>query len=237
MKNKTNKARAIWCKLFQRENFHNLVLKYRERAAVPKNGFTSKNNFHKWFEQIKKLKTEHRPSIYVVQFQKEAISSNSDLDLSGFESVLEEYFFYGKVYKDTLAIANTTGCSIVPVMHKEGETLEEGIYIKIGAQSSIKEVKDYIDAKKGWIRAYQTAFRKTKGIKKTRYHIASNSRRDTLISGLSKRSKSDREKLGGGTGPKYIQIENIMKKNGWKIASDNVRKIISRQSKLRKLEM
>lgn len=232
------KAREICNRIIVNNKFQDLVKKYRKLISIPAEGLNGANK-----SQYKSA-TKHRSKEdellidhYRYQFSEEAkkvLTKCGKVDKE-WNDVLEDLLYYGKTNR--LNSVNTTGCNIRMETVEGTENLQMDpaytgeLYISIDLNSSTSDILEFIKKNKGFIKVTQKFLREQTDTKKRpRIKSSTNARRDYMIYKLYKKSMQELEKLKGGTSKyKDLRIKKIMKRYGYTVSSDNVRKIVSKQ--------
>jgi hypothetical protein len=240
---KTNKAEEVFYRLSFKPDFRNDLKLFRHKFDIPQNGFKNELDLKDWLAKrdkyldklIAKGKITNKDSkpidmldyllsqIFILKKYKIPITSAS-------QDVLENYILSNNKIQLPLRSENLCCEIITPEEIKLENTKQPFIELRIFDRASQSDVCDYV--KDNW-HFIKTILRlKKKDGQNGRIRKIVNKERNEIIFNLYRKT---REELGIGRGEyKDIKISSIMKKEyGIEITPENIRKIISRQRKLR----
>lgn len=240
---KTNKAEEVFYRLSFKPDFRNDLKVFRTKFDIPQDGFKKELDLKNWLAKrdkfldklIVKGKITNKDSkpvdmldyllsqIAILKKHKIPITSTS-------QDVLENYILSNNKIKLPLRSENLCCEIITPEEIRLENTKQPFIELRIFDKASQSDVCDYV--KDNW-HFIKTILRlKKKDRQGGRIRKVINKERDEIIFKLYQKS---REELGMKRGDyKDIRIHSIMKeKYGISISPENVRKVISRQRKLR----
>ncbi len=232
MKKRDIKAEECWWKIMTREKISNLTKEYRKKLEIPENGFGDKSTMISFLKNIPKDKYK-----YVGEYISEC---KKDMEIiEKFRFYMIEYLITGKRYG--VISANLTGCELsLENLKKEGT-----IDIKIGFNSSLEDIKEFIERKYSFIKAMQREYKKENKLPpKKRIRISPNKERDNVIYHLSKKFSSNelkellKEKNPEIENMNYLYKEDMIKriiKNIFNINvnGETIKMVIARQKKMR----
>jgi len=240
---KTNKAEEIFYKLSFNPNFQNDIKTFRNKFNIPENGFRKELDLKDWLAKrdkyldklIAKGKITNKDSnpidMLVYLLSQTTILKKYDLPItSASQDVLENYILSNGGIPLSLRSENL-GCEfVVPEEIKLQNTKQSFVEIRIYDKASQSDVFNYVKDNWNFIKTILSLNKE----KSKRIRITKNKERDEIIFKLSRKS---REKLGLERGNyKDIKISSIMEeKYGIYVTPENIRKIISKQRKLRNL--
>ena len=199
-----------------------------------------KKGFHLTTTKYRKLlnseKNEKLKMIYIHDYILEC-EKYFDYRQDRIAEFLYEYITTEKINLDKINIAYCSLYYIDKELSKaSNKILPGGVYLAIDENASIDDIYFYIQKQKNGIRKAQEKSRKEWNIKKeAKKSISKNSVRDLIIYELSKKDIAElitNSKIEIKLRYKDQVISSIMEKMGYKVSSDNVRNIISRQKKI-----
>jgi hypothetical protein len=172
MKKKQNKNLITWKKALKHFD-RDRIKQMRIELGFDEYGFKNSKEFEDWkikskyFIDDKNLTDEEIENTigYKTVVMIHEISCMSPYVKSGFANAIREYLFFDEVGDDSIISANSTGCSLELIVNDDTK-IKKGLYIKVGNQSSISDISEFIKNNKSYIREYLQMFRKKTGIKK-----------------------------------------------------------------------
>ncbi|MBL7057811.1 hypothetical protein ISS03_00595 [Patescibacteria group bacterium] len=241
------KAYVLWCRISISKFFNEKVRECRFLLNIPKNGFAGEvvynkpyfgiSEYEKWCKKnlVKEgLESEKHPFNILIKFKNDIQQKFNYYD--DFSLVVEQYLFLGG--SPRLHCLNLTGCSLELVRVGETKSFKSGVYLRVGDNSNISDLKEFIKKNNKAIEVFQGIVAQTKELKnKKGIRSYKDFKRNCVIYELSLFSIEILRKISANdhrtTNYKDIIIADIMKESGYKLDEGNVRKIISEQRKIR----
>jgi len=243
---KTNKAEEVFYRLSLKPNFQNDIKTFRNKFNIPENGFKNEVVLKNWLSKRdkfldklivkKKITNEDPKPIDTLGYLLSQIAILKKYGIpitSASQDVLENYILSNNKIPLPLRSENLCCEIMTPEETKSQYATQFFVELRIYDKASQSDVFDCI--KKNW-RFIKTILRVKKESSKQEKRIRKmvNKERDEIIFKLSQKSRKELEIKRGDY--KDIKISSIMKeKYGIHVTSENIRKIISRQRKLRNL--
>lgn len=254
-KNQKNKRIQIYWKTAMKQMDPYALRTIRAIIGVPENGFINEKDeeYLKWLSKsikeikpllkqeknLKKLDTKMRETnygkyLYFIEFYKE----KHPLLKNGFNSALSELLFFGDPSVRTLNKiepynVGNYACKIIRLA--ETSTLDKGLYIKIGSETTGDQLKDLINDKNKEIKKLQ---RELYPIKNTvpESQLFDRNEKVWLVSQIPKIMLRDLIQIeSGNKHEKYsLACQYLRKKYNIKINPGTYRKVVSDENKVRK---
>jgi hypothetical protein len=165
---KQSRAKRIVERLLMQDRIKTRVVELRSEAGIRAHGFKDKQAydiFHRSISlkpQLDDLFTAERK---FKEFAGEVLKEMGiPIGYSGLHAVLHEYFLYGKVSDEAIEQSDTTGCTLEK-LHSDDPPekrlgLEPGVYIRLGADTDITALQEFVQRRADTIRIYQDGKRK-----------------------------------------------------------------------------
>jgi hypothetical protein len=246
MKNK--KASVIWNLFLQKIDYSEFD-KIRTDLGIPKNGFTRQKDKDKWdaevsthfrsigpFAEDPKNYDEMMTNKKFLLYRKISEIINNHAYLEGFDRVLEEYIFFGKVSDTFFRTVNSTGCRFVAT-NEIRNSKTDALFIRVGPDSTITDIKRFLMDKS-----------KTRQLRELQYEIytrtptrykSKDTRRNSVALILDSLPKStlieifnqgnNNEDILPKNASKALLCKRLMVKYGYKMATEEAfRQLVSR---------
>ncbi len=240
---------AILANTFLLSNtFKKSILDCRRELGIPLDGFKDKTSSDVWYNTV--LPKNFKQKTQIIYNLLRDIRNNfpvaKPLFKNSFVHLLLRFLTTNR--ESVFYSIDVSGCNLHFLWGKQRKNkekvkseLEDGIYIQIGSYTSQSDLIKFINKKWHLIEWERNEFKKENGlpIKIGRIRQHTNTVRDEIIWDLSKFPKKVLKEMSGLTGLpsnyRDMNIATLMSYNSeHKVTSDNVRKIISNQKKLRK---
>lgn len=244
MKNSRNAVVGYWQNLIVQGDIITIARKYREKIGMPLSGFDSTEVYEKWkIDTEKKHGTDSFRIEVFNEFQREiknTVKYAGVLSDLGFRRLLISYFWYNTLEDSDLEELKFSEFLIVNLLDGKPfllpEVLEDGVYIKIGAKSSINLVKDFVAHNSKLIKSAQEFYLGNVNVSHaTKFKPHNNFKRDNLITALCQYSTKDLRKIGAVGRTKEALIADLMKKLGYNkgiMNSGIVKSVIQRRRRM-----
>ncbi len=233
MKIRNPKAEELWYRTIIRKDFQELTAEYRKKINVPIKGLIDKSKVNMFFKNISKSKLQCIKE-YIDKCEKNIRVPNEFGDYAMFI-----YLVRGEI---NVSNTNLTGCEL----SYESCNTDGPITLKIGINSSIKDIKRFVEEERRMIKYLQKKYREEhKLLPIKRIRTSPNKDRDSIIYHLAKYPKNKLYKILQKKDPEInynLRKEDIIKRLLKKISDietdpDVIRTVITRQKKLREKSM
>ena len=250
---KKDKAYIVWnksIKLLTSGKIHSM----RENLGIPEFGFETKADLKLWeldcsreFRSIhndKEIGVDERlgkiaNTVYYRYFKYiDEIKKLIPTLAVGFDIALEEYIYYGNVVDATLNECDSSGIEIF-VVEKKKTNIVEGVYMRIGPDTSLSDIKEFIDNQGNKIKAHQ---KEVYGQVPKRYKSEDFSRNNFIyevgklpigdIKRIARRFLSE-DDLQGKVSKDILLSKLLLVLKFGSIDSDNIRSILAREQRIR----
>ncbi len=252
---KKGKAYIVWnksIKLLPSEKIQSM----RKTLGIPEFGFETEADFKLWerdcsrefrlIQSDKKIGVDERLNKITSTVYYHFFKSISEIKkiipiLSvGFDKALEEYIYYGNVSDSTLSNCDSSGIEIFVVEKKKTNNIVEGVYMRIGPDTPLSDIKEFIDNQGNKIKAHQ---KEVYGQVPKRYKSEDFSRNNFIyevgklpigdIKRIARRFLSE-DDLQGKVSKDILLSKLLLVLKFGSIDSDNIRSILAREQKLRR---
>ena len=243
-----NAVIALWQNALLDARVILLAKKFRKEISIPIRGFASFEEYEAWRTGAEKKYGNDKVRIKNFDsFEKEAkkiLSYRGVLSDTAFRRILINFYYYNEVGDEELIEQRYSefGVEIIEdgrlaLSHKE--VLDDGVYIKVGPNTPIIHIKEYIENHTSLIKSAQKLFVNISKIrlpKKQKTH--SNFERDRLIVSLSHMSVENLRKMGAIGQTKDVLIAHAMREqfdyNKGIMNLEVVKSVIQRRRKMTK---
>lgn len=240
----TNLVRSFWQNVQIDGRVITLAKQFRTKIGMPTKGFETTDELEQWKEELRKKNGSDDARVSNFNdFEKEVqkiLPHVGVLSDDAFRKLLILYYYYNSIVDEDFENVRFSEFKIVAIednqpiiFRKDG--LEDGVYIKIGPKTSIKQIKEFLDAKSSGIRDAQKFFldmTKPTLVQKLKLHP--NFARDNMIIWLNRLDKEALEEIGGFGNTKEAVIANVVRDitNKKKIVNSGVVKTVIQRRRI-----
>lgn len=241
----TNLVKSFWQNVRIDGRVMNLAEQFRIKINMPAKGFESTDNFEQWKEDLCKENGSDDARVNNFNdFETEVTKTVPHIGVlsdMAFRKLLIIFYYYNSIEDEDYEDLRFSEFEVVTIednqpiiFHKAG--IKDGVYIKIGPKTSIKQIKEFLDAKSARIRDAQRFFLDvTKPVLVQKLKSHPNFARDNMMVWLNRLDKKALEEIGGFGNTKEEIIANIIKDvtNHKKILNSGVVKtVLQRRRKM-----
>lgn len=242
------RTRNIIKRLLENKPIQEEAIRLRKLAPLgfPWKGFASEEDYLDYSRRLQRQTVQGSRSWHKLLELEEGfmVSANSQLkkigvhmSYGGIRKALSDIFLYGVVLNDSLKSANAWDCSLIELdkadFAPERTDLETGLYIRLGFETDVKDLIDFVKNKRALINGIQNSLRARLGMSKRKKLRRSSSPLASEIEKYQDMTISDLQRISGNPSKsRPILLAAILSKNlGKDIFADRVDKYVKRKRK------